>query len=82
MGPLAYYSVELMLDDGTVDKDSIRTIEAASPLRAAEDALGTPLSLHGKRPRAIVRWMNSAYVAVSVTVYDSLVSQPDLPLST
>jgi hypothetical protein len=67
---LEYYSVELMSNDGAVDEASIRTIEAASPLRAAEEAVGRPLSLHGNRPCAIVRWMNTAYVAFTVTIYD------------
>lgn len=64
------YSVQLLLDDGTVDKANVRTIEASTPLSAGEEAVGAPLALHGTRPRAIVRWMNPAYVAFVCTLYD------------
>jgi hypothetical protein len=82
LATLEHYSVQLLLDDGTVDNDGAHTVEANSPLAAGEEATGVPLSLHGSRPRAIVRWMSSAYVAFMVTLYDPQAPPPGSPLST
>jgi hypothetical protein len=81
MVPLETYSVQPIMGDGTTAKDGTHTLEAPSPLMAGEQALGEPLALNGRRPRAIVRWMNESFVHYCVTLYDPP-SVPGTPAST
>ena len=70
MGPLEHFNVQPVLDDGTVDKTRNVTIEATSPLKAGETALGQPLALEGKSVRAIVWRLTAGFVPLRVTLYD------------
>lgn len=68
---LEYYSVQPILDDGTIDKTNTRNVAAASPLKAAEEATGLSLALVGSRARALVWRMTAGYVPVTITLYDA-----------
>jgi hypothetical protein len=46
------------------------TVEATSPLKAGEVALGQPLALEGKSVRAIVWRLTAGFVPLRVTLYD------------
>ena len=68
---LEYYSVQPILDDGTIDKTNTRNVAASSPLKAAEEAIGLPLALVGSRARALVWRMTAGYVPATITLYDA-----------
>lgn len=70
LGPLEHFNVQPVLDDGTIDKTRNVTVEATSPLKAGEAALGQPLALEGKPVRAIVWRLTAGFVPLRVTLYD------------
>lgn len=82
MTTFEHYTVQPILDDGTVDKSNSRTIEATSPLKAGEEALGCALSLDGRRAKALVWRLTTGYVPFSVTLYDRRPASPGTPGST
>ena len=63
-----FYSVQPVLPDGSKDGGLIHT-DAGTPLEAAERALGSPLALHGKTPRAIVWVMAESFTPTMLTLY-------------
>ena len=64
------YSVQPLAPDGSKDGGLIST-GAFSPLKAAEQVVGEPLSLHGKVPKAQVWAMDDGYQATLVVLYAS-----------
>jgi hypothetical protein len=69
---LQYFTVQPVNDDGSVDNSRLVSLEATSPLKAGEAAMGRRLLLKGpsERARAIVWRLTTDLVAVSVLLYD------------
>ncbi len=63
-----FYSIQPLLPNGAKD-GSLITTDAASPVQAAEKALGQQLKLHGKVARAQVWTLNADYSPNLVTLY-------------